>query len=193
MLEKLPLDILLKTLGYLELRDVASVDRTDVRLEFACAQIFLRDKEAQRRLSLLNSVLPCLRFGKKWSSPERMNALEKMGRYPNRRRGNPFEVPKNERVVKEKKNRRREARKTLDELLEKRPEDKLSLLKELWNCRNGKEHKGMDKTILCVWRAVLAAYEDVEDASLWVDNVLYHYEIYDELYGGCVFSDSDSD
>nr|WNL49787.1 F-box containing protein [Marseillevirus sp.] len=182
MLDKLPIDITFLVLGNLSMRDIASVDRSTPKLGFACGQVFLKNEKYQRRVALLRALVPHLKYGEKWSSPARINALKRVSRY--RHKSNPFEVPKNKRVLKEQKRKRRLANKILDNLLEERPSQKETLLEQLMICRYGEE-KEMDETIIRVWRLLLESSDNESGACDWVDNYACH--IFEE------FSDSDSD
>ncbi|BAU80211.1 hypothetical protein A9K97_gp140 [Tokyovirus A1] len=183
MLEKLPIDNLLQILGYLKMRDLASVDRSSPALGFACAQIFLRNKKYQTRLLFLNSVLPHIKFGEKWSSPARINALKKIS--SRRQKSTPFELPKNERVLEEQRRKKKLANDVLGSLLLERPLEKQVLMEQLMGCRHGEENKKVDETILQVWRLLLESFDDEGDACEWVDDALVFYDFDEE------FSDSD--
>ncbi|AEA07156.1 conserved hypothetical protein [Lausannevirus] len=158
MLEKLPLDNLLQILPYLEIEDLAAVDRSHRSLQFACAQIYLRDEKHQRLSLFLKSVNPTLRWGERWSSPTHISALRRAGN-TNRERKNPFEVPKNERVEAEKKAKKKQAEKLLVDTLAERPRKKKELLYDLWHCKQD-DTNGRDETILEVYQLMKEAVDE---------------------------------
>lgn len=172
MLDKLPVDNITQILGYLKMRDLASVDRSSKRLWFVCAQLFLRNKKYQKRKGLLDSVLPHIKCGRRWSSPERVEALKRVSRRRNYRK-TPFEFPENERVLKERRQKRKLAEKALGQLFLDEPENKQKHLRQLRSCRYGEEHEEMNSVVLQAWNLVLGAYdEDAEEPCLWVDDML---------------------
>ncbi|AHA46004.1 hypothetical protein ISTM_106 [Insectomime virus] len=149
MLEKLPLDNLLQILGYLDLEDLAAVDRTHKAHQFACAQIYLRDEKHQKLSLFLKSAEPTPRWGERWSSLVHIKALRRAGN-TNRHWENPFQVPKNERVEKEKCAKRKEAERLLDKTLSERPNEKNRLLYNLWECATARA-KDTDSVVLQVY------------------------------------------
>ncbi|BAU79881.1 hypothetical protein A9K97_gp470 [Tokyovirus A1] len=175
MLEKLPLDNLLQILGYLNIEDLAAVDRSHRALQFACAQVYLRDKKHQRLSLFLKSVNPTMRWGERWSSPTHISAMKRAGN-TNRVRRNPFEVPKNGRVEVEKRSKKRQAIRLLEETLSKRRKEKNKLLYDLWHC-NQNDTFGRDKAILEVYRLLKETVDDdlitTEITLLLQDNGFY--------------------
>lgn len=184
MLERLPIDNLLQILGYLELEDLAAVDRSHESLQFACAQIYLRDEKHQRLSLFLKSVNPTMKWGERWSSPTHIKALRRAGN-TNRVWRNPFEVPKNERVEAEKRKKKRQAEILLGETLSKRKKEKNKLLYDLWYCKQGGyASDGVDKTILEVYRLLEEAVgeDNINDEVLFLlrDNGFYDDPVEDE-------------
>lgn len=182
MLEKLPLDNLLQILEYLDIEDLAAVDRSHKALQFACAQVYLRDKKHQRLSLFLKSVNPTMRWGERWSSPTHISAMKRAGN-TNRVWKNPFEVPKNERAEAEKLAKKRQASRLLEETLFKRRKEKNKLLYDLWHC-NQNDTFGRDKTILEVYGLLKEAIDDnlitVEISFLLQDNGFYDSDSDDE-------------
>ena len=178
MLEKLPLDSLLQILGYLELEDLAAVDRSHKALQFACAQIYLRDEKHQKLSLFLKSVNPTLKWGEKWSSPIHIKALRRAGN-TNRCWENPFQVPKNERAEREKRAKRKEAERLLDETLSERPDKEKELLYNLWECAN-LGTKGKDATIVRVYN-LLKEWADGKSILGEIVCLLQDRGFYDDL------------
>ncbi|AMQ10860.1 hypothetical protein [Brazilian marseillevirus] len=183
MLEKLPIDNLLQILGYLELEDLAVVDRSHKALRFACAQIYLRDKKHQTLSLFLKSVNPTLRWGERWSSPVHIEALRRAGNV-GRRRKNPFKVPTNKRVKAERLEKREKAEKLLKETLDSQPENRKKLLNQLWKMKNGEVPETPNVNItesFCLLKESLdkESLEFYDSVSFAVDRLLEKHGFYD--------------